>query len=153
MDEIERIGFKTIPTKDSEKVEICRKLIDEGIDLEGIPGFFKDRKFRWNFKSHKGIFVPIFQNCKITALRIHLDNEYNTDTTDIWFSSSQENNGTKQDNNIMFLYPKNNRLQIINNNQEKKDIIIVSEMILAYKIAARYKDNIIIRYSKCYFKK
>lgn len=153
MDEIERIGFKTIPTKDSEKVKICRKLIDEGIDLEGIPGFFKDRKFRWNFKSHKGIFVPIFQNCKITALRIHLDNEYNTDTTDIWFSSSQENNGTKQDNNIMFLYPKNNRLQIINNNQEKKDIIIVSEMILAYKIAAKYKDNIIIRYSKCYFKK
>ena len=44
-------------------------------------------------------------------------------------------------------------VEIINNNQEKKDIIIVSEMILAYKIAARYKDNIIIRYSKCYFKK
>ena len=153
IEEIDRIGFKTIPTKDSQKVEICRKLIEKGFDLEGVPGFFIDKKFRWNFKSHEGIFIPIFQNCKLVALRIHLDKKYNTDTTDIWFSSSQDNNGTKQNNNIMIIYPENNRIQIMNDNQENKDIIVVSEMILAYKMASRFKNNIIIRCAKCYFKK
>ena len=152
IEEIEKIGFKTIPTRDSQKVEICRKLIEKGIDLDGIPGFYRDKKFRWNFKSHEGIFIPIFQNCKIIALRIHLDKEYNTDTTDIWFSSSQDNNGTKQNNNIMVIYPENNRIQIMSDNQENRDIIVVSEMILAYKIASRFKNNIIIRSTKCYSK-
>lgn len=151
-EEIEKIGFKSIPTKDNVKIQICRKLIEEGFELNGIPGFYKDKKFRWNFKSHNGIFVPVIDNCKITALRIHLDKKYNTDTTDIWFSSSQENEGTKISNNIMILFPKNNRIQIINDTQEIKDIIVASEMILAYKLSNRYKDTIIIRNSKCNIK-
>lgn len=152
IEEIEKIGFKSIPTNDNIKTKICRKLIEEGIELSGIPGFYKDKKFRWNFKSHNGIFIPIIDNCKIIALRIHLDKEYNTDTTDIWFSSSQENEGTKINNNIMILFPENKRIQIMNNKQERKDIIIASEMILAYKLSNRFKDTIIIRSSKCYFK-
>ena len=153
IEEIESIGFRTIPTQEEQKIEICRELINEGIDLSGTPGFFKDKKFRWNFKSHKGIFIPIIENCKIISLRIHLDTMYSIDTSDIWFSSSQENEGAKISNNIMILFPKENRLQLINNNQEKKDIIIASEMILAYKIACAYKKNIVIRSSKCNIKK
>lgn len=153
IEEIESIGFRTIPTQEEQKIEICRELINEGIDLSGTPGFFKDKKFRWNFKSHKGIFIPIIDNCKIISLRIHLDTMYSIDTSDIWFSSSQENEGAKISNNIMILFPKENRLQLINNNQEKKDIIIASEMILAYKIAGAYKKNIVIRSSKCNIKK
>lgn len=109
-------------------------------------GFYKDNRFRWNFKSHKGIIVPVIQNNKVTSLRIHLDNLYNTDTTDIWFSSSQLNCGSKVKNNIMFLFPDDNILKFMNNN-EKKDIIIVSEMILAYKIHQYLKENIVIRNS------
>ena len=153
IEEIESIGFRTIPTQEEQKIEICRELINEGIDLSGTPGFFKDKKFRWNFKSHKGIFIPIIDNCKIISLRIHLDTMYSIDTSDIWFSSSQENEGAKISNNIMILFPKENRLQLMNNNQEKKDIIIASEMILAYKIASAYKNNIVIRSSKCNIKK
>lgn len=152
IDEIEKIGFKSIPNNDKTKIKICRELIAEGIELRGIPGFYKDKKFRWNFKSHNGIFVPVIDNCKITSLRIHLDKEYNTDTTDIWFSSSQENEGTKINNNIMILFPENNRIQIMNNAKERKNIIIASEMILAYKLANKFKDTIIIRSTKCYFK-
>lgn len=150
---IESIGFKTIPTQEAQKIEICRELINEGIDLTGTPGFYRDKRFRWNFKSHRGIFVPSKDNCKIVALRIHLDTMYSIDTSDIWFSSSQENEGAKISNNIMILFPKENRLQLINNNQQKKDIIIASEMILAYKIACVYKKNIVIRSSKCNIKK
>lgn len=153
IEDIESIGFKTIPTQEAQKIEICRELINEGIDLSGTPGFYRDKKFRWNFKSHRGIFVPSKDNCKIVALRIHLDTMYSIDTSDIWFSSSQENEGAKISNNIMILFPKENRLQLINNNQQKKDIIIASEMILAYKIACAYKKNIVIRSSKCNIKK
>lgn len=144
MEEIEKIGFKTIPIQENQKIEICRQLKEEGIDLSGTPGFYKDKKFRWNFKSHKGIFIPIQDNGKIIALRIHLDTAYSIDTTDIWFSSSQENEGTKMDNNIMIIFPENNIIQVINNIQNVKNIIIASEMILAYKLASRFKDTIIV---------
>ncbi len=147
MEEIEKIGFKTIPTQENQKIEICRELKTEGIDLSGTPGFFIDKKFRWNFKSHKGIFIPVLDNCKIVALRIHLDTTYSVDTTDIWFSSSQEHQGTKVNNNIMILFPESNKIQLMNNLKEKRDIIIASEMVLAYKIANRYKNNIVIRSS------
>ena len=147
MEQIEKIGFKTIPTQENQKIEICRKLQTEGIDFSGTPGFFKDKKFRWNFKSHKGIFIPVLDNCKIVALRIHLDTMYSIDTSDIWFSSSQENEGTKADNNIMILFPEDNKIQLMNNLKEKRDIIVASEMVLAYKIANTYKENIVIRSS------
>lgn len=147
MEEIEKIGFKTIPTQENQKIEICRELQTEGIDLSGTPGFFKDKKFRWNFKSHKGIFIPVLDNCKIVALRIHLDTMYSIDTSDIWFSSSQENEGTKADNNIMILFPEGNKIQLMNNLKEKRDIIVASEMVLAYKIANTYKESIVIRSS------
>lgn len=147
MEEIEKIGFKTIPIQENQKIEICRELQKEGIDLSGTPGFFKDKKFRWNFKSHKGIFIPVLDNCKIVALRIHLDTMYSIDTSDIWFSSSQENEGTKADNNIMILFPEGNKIQLMNNLKEKRDIIVASEMVLAYKIANTYKENIVIRSS------
>lgn len=147
MEEIEKIGFKTIPIQENQKIEICRELQTEGIDLSGTPGFFKDKKFRWNFKSHKGIFIPVLDNCKIVALRIHLDTMYSIDTSDIWFSSSQENEGTKADNNIMILFPEGNKIQFMNNLKEKRDIIVASEMVLAYKIANTYKENIVIRSS------
>ena len=53
----------------------------------------------------------------------------------------------------MIIYPKNNRIQIMSDNQENRDIIVVSEMILAYKIASRFKNNIIIRSTKRCFQK
>lgn len=152
IEQIEKVGFKTIPTNENVKTKICKELIKEGIELSGTPGFYKDKNFKWNFKSHNGIFIPIIDNCKITSLRIHLDKEYNTDTTDIWFSSSQENEGTKINNNIMILFPENKRIQIMNDTKERKNIIIASEMILAYKLANRFKDTVVIRNSKCYLK-
>ena len=143
MEDIERIGFKSIPIQEKDRINICNKLIKDDFDLEGTPGFFKDRKFRWNFKAHKGILIPIKENHRIIALRIHLEDIYNTDTTDIWFSSSQDCNGSKTLNNIMFLYPEENAIQFMNNTGTK-DIIIVSEMILAYKIHLYFRNNIVI---------
>ena len=143
IEDIEKIGFKSIPMNEKERINICNKLIQDNLDLEGIPGFFKDKRFRWNFKAHKGILVPVKESHRIIGLRIHLDNLYDADTSDIWFSSSQECNGSKILNNIMFLYPEENSIRFMNNN-ELKDIIIVSEMILAYKIHLYFNNNIVI---------
>ena len=107
-----------------EKIEIISK---------SYLSLYKDKNFNWNFKSHKGIFVPILDNCRIIGLRIHLDSNYNIDTTDIWFSSSQENDGTKADNRIMFYLHEERKIQLIN---KSKEIYIVnaSELLQAYKI-------------------
>lgn len=144
IEDIEEIGFRSIPNNEDEKERMCQVLIKNGLDLKGIPGFFQNDKFRWTFKSHKGIFVPVINNCKIIGLRIHLDKKYDMETTDIWFSSGQDNNGTKASNNIMVLLPKENRLQIMNNNKKEKDIVITSEMILGYKVHIKYQDKIVI---------
>lgn len=140
---IKTINFKTIPTKVDYKLKICKILIEKGFELKGIPGFYQDKHFRWTFQSHNGFFIPIVNNGRIVALRIHLDKVYNTQTTDIWFSSSKKYNGTMANNNIMILIPKEKQLEIINDNS-KKDIMIVSEMLLAYKVREKYKDKIII---------
>ena len=36
---IDEIGFRTIPVREYDKQKICNKLIDDGFDLSGIPGF------------------------------------------------------------------------------------------------------------------
>lgn len=144
INEIEKIGFKSIPTNEIEKERICQSLISKGLDLKGIPGFFQNNRFKWTFKSHKGIFLPVINNYKIIGLRIHLDNKYDMETTDIWFSSGQKNNGTKANNNIMVLLPNENKLQIINDGRNEKNVIISSEMILAYKLHIKYHNKIII---------
>jgi len=150
--DIEEIGFKSIPCNEDKKIKICHTLIDSGFELQGTPGFYQDHNFNWTFTSHNGIFIPVKNNMKTTALRIHLDNKYNTETTDIWFSSNNKYNGTKVNNNILMLMPKN-IIKLINDNTKKKDIIIASEIILAYKISKYYEDKIVVRCSKYYIQK
>ena len=143
LDEINEIGFKSIPNNEQEKIRICKKMIEEGYILQGTPGFYQDKKFRWTFNSHKGMFIPIKENHKINSLRIHLDSMYNTDTTDIWFSSNNKYNGTKAINRNMILYPETSALKIINN-KLNKDIFIATEMLLAYKTKKIFEDSIVI---------
>lgn len=126
--------FKSIENNEYKKKKICKKLLEQGLKLDGIPGFFQDEDFRWTFKSHKGIFIPVIQDNKIQGLRILLDREYRNDTANIWFSSSNEYNGTKATNWPMILKKEeSNWIDMYNSNKEKT-IIIATEMILAHKI-------------------
>ena len=97
-DYIKENQFKSIENNNNKKKEICMKLQEQGLKLDGIPGFFQDTDFKWTYKSHKGIFIPVTLNNKIQGLRILLDNEYRLDTENIWFSSNNEYNGTKASN-------------------------------------------------------
>lgn len=125
--------FKSIENNSYNKKEICMQLQEEGLKLDGIPGFFQDIDFKWTYKSHNGLFVPVTSNNKIQGLRILLDDEYGMNTKNIWFSSNNEYNGTKASNWPMILKDKNiNWIDMYNSNNES--IIIATEMILAHKL-------------------
>ena len=135
--------FKSIETNDYKKKEICKKIQEQGLRLDGIPGFYQDTDFKWTYKSHKGIFVPTTLNNKIQGLRILLDEVYGLDTENIWFSSNNEYNGTKASNWPMVL--KSNDVNWIDmyNSKRKESIIIATEMILAHKLFNNTKKTVI----------
>ena len=126
--------FKSIEINNNKKKKICIELQAEGFKLDGIPGFFQDKDFKWNYKSHKGIFIPVILDNKIQGLRIFLDKEYGLDTENIWFSSNNEYNGTKASNWPMVLKDNNINWIDMYNSNNKKSIIIATEMILAHKL-------------------
>lgn len=96
---------------------------------------------KWTFKSHKGFFIPVIYAGEIKGLRIHLEEEYKLDTTDIWFSSGNEYQGACAKNSIMIFMPETEKnIEIYNSNKNnKKDIIIASEFLMGYKLFNR--DN------------
>lgn len=126
--------FKSIENDNHRKKEICRKLQEQGLKLDGIPGFFQDTDFKWSYKSHNGIFIPVALNNKIQGLRILLDKGYGLDTENIWFSSNNEYNGTKASNWPMVLKDKNINWIDMYNTKHSESIIIATEMILAHKL-------------------
>lgn len=144
LEEIENIGFKTIPSDENIKFRICNELINQGLDLTKTPGFYQNNNFKWTFKSHNGFFIPIKSKGRIIGLRVHLDEQYANETTDIWFSSTNKINGTQANNNIMILCHQKDLIHLINDKEIENDIVVVSEMILAYKVYQIYKDKIVI---------
>ena len=106
-----------------EKIEIISK---------SYLSLFQDKDFKWTYKSHQGIFIPVVLDNKIQGLRIYLDKEYSKDTQNIWFSSNNEYNGTKASNWPMILKPEDiNWIDMYNN---ATTIIVATEMILAHKL-------------------
>ncbi len=129
---IQQNCFKSIENNPNKKKEICKQLQEKGLKLDGTPGFFQDRDFKWTYKSHYGIFIPVILDNKIQGLRIHLDKKYSNDTENIWFSSNNEYNGTKASNWPMLLKKENiNWMDMYN---QTNTIIVATEMILAHKL-------------------
>lgn len=126
--------FKSIENNPINKKQICNELQKRGFELKGISGFFQDKDFKWTYKSHDGIFIPVIFNNKIQGLRINLDTEYRFDTKNIWFSSNNKYNGTKAINwPILLIDNKANLLEVFNSNT-KKEIIMTTEIIDAHKL-------------------
>lgn len=140
---IEEHVFKTIENNKYKKKEICKKLQQQGLRLDGISGFYQDTDFKWTYKSHSGIFIPVILNNKIQGLRILLDNNYNLDTENIWFSSNNEYNGTKANNWPMVLKDKEKSWIDMYNSEKFDSIIIATEMILAHKLFNNTRKTVI----------
>lgn len=126
--------FKSIENNNSKKKQICKQMQEQGLRLDGVPGFYQDTDFKWTYKSHNGIFIPTILDNKIQGLRILLDTKYSLDTENIWFSSNNEYNGTKASNWPMVLKSKNINWASMYNSNSKTEIIVATEMILAHKL-------------------
>ncbi|QGP94100.1 hypothetical protein MGLY_35250 (plasmid) [Neomoorella glycerini] len=79
--EIKRNGYKSVPDH-VPPWSICRKLIQCGLDLTGIPGFYRARSRHggsyWTFNSSPAYFIPVRDaKGRIQALQRRMD-----DTTD-----------------------------------------------------------------------
>lgn len=131
---IKKHKFKSIENNEKNKKEICEKLQADGFKLDGLPGFYQDKDFKWTYKSHKGIFIPAILNNKIQGLRIFLDEKYSSDTENIWFSSNNEYNGAKASNWPIFLKDENMNWFEFSNTNENNVIFIATEIILAHKL-------------------
>lgn len=91
--DIDEKMYRTIP-KDNILRRLTANKLKRKYDLSGIPGFYQNEDWVWNFTAPKGFFIPVFDEEKrIQALSIHLDDEFNG-SKDIWFSSKNKINGT-----------------------------------------------------------
>lgn len=75
--EIKRNGYKSVPDY-VPPWKICRKLIQSGLDLTGIPGFYRAKSryggSYWTFNSSPAYFIPVLDaKGRIQALQRRMD--------------------------------------------------------------------------------
>ena len=72
-DQVDHLGYKSLPR---DRRQLCKKLLQKGCVLEGVPGFFKDKQDNWTLNVFgTGIFIP-FRNAlgQIQFMQIRTDN-------------------------------------------------------------------------------
>ncbi len=89
--DIERIMFRSVPM--FGRTVIAQKLVEQGINLENVPGFFKvageNGKLQWSiFCPNPGYFVPIRnKDGLIVSMQIRLNKATTEKTKYLFFSS------------------------------------------------------------------
>ena len=102
-DDIVAKGYKTFPSAENTSFEdLCRRLLNKGCTLAGVPGFYKNTKNEWTFvRLTPGIIIPQigihnqiegFQIRKDDDIRREYDGELEAKI--VWFSSKGKSHGT-----------------------------------------------------------
>ncbi len=102
-DDITAKGYKTFPSAENISFEdLCRRLIKNGCQLAGVPGFYQNKNHEWTFvRITPGIIIPQvnihnqiegFQIRKDDDLRREYDGELEAKI--VWFSSKDKSHGT-----------------------------------------------------------
>lgn len=93
--ELEKKGYKSVEPKNARL--LAKKLEEKGIQLDGIPGFYRNRDGRWEasfYEGNKGYLCPVYSLEKqITGFQIRVDKPVNHRKY-IWFTSSGFEGGT-----------------------------------------------------------
>jgi hypothetical protein len=90
--QIKEKGYKSIP-QGEKCYNICKKLIEAGYTLEGVPGFYK-KDGRWTCYDVPGYLIPVRDGRgRIQGLQVRLDEPGNGGKYR-WFSSRDQENGT-----------------------------------------------------------
>ena len=100
---IEQCMFRTFPRKDEiDFYALCRRLISQGLTLEGVPGFYQCKNGSWCFvQVTKGIIMPTRDHkSRIVGLQIRKDDDLRVCNEDgkleakcTWFSSKNSRSG------------------------------------------------------------
>ena len=88
--------YKSLPDNLNKSETICRKLLNEGYSLKGIPGFYQKEegeRIYWTFIDYAGFLIPVKDTeGRIQGFQIRLDDE--NQRKYVWFSSRDKLNGT-----------------------------------------------------------
>lgn len=93
--ELEKKGYKSVEPKNARL--LAKKLEEKGIQLDGIPGFYRNRDGKWEasfYEGNKGYLCPVYSlDQKIKGFQIRVDHPVNKRKY-IWFTSSGFESGT-----------------------------------------------------------
>ncbi len=92
-------GYKSLNVKDERKrKEICGTLLEKGLTLEGVPGFFKHSNGEWDFVPYNGFCIPVIDlEGMIQGLQVRIVGDANNGKYR-WFSSGNISTGTSAKN-------------------------------------------------------
>ncbi|ADQ45596.1 hypothetical protein Calkro_0705 [Caldicellulosiruptor kronotskyensis 2002] len=87
--------YKSLNIKDEKsRKEICKKLIEKGLTLEGVPGFFRHSNGDWDFIPYNGFCIPVRDlEGRIQGLQVRIVGDTNGGKYR-WFSSGNIPTGT-----------------------------------------------------------
>ena len=125
--DIAQHGYKSVPTEGC--LDLMKDLKNQGIDLNGVPGFYVDEYGkRRPVKLDSGFFIPVVDlQGRIQGLQIRFDNPGNGPRYK-WFSSSGRDSGTGAKTFTHFVgYPE--------------DIVLLTEGPLKANIINRFLDR------------
>lgn len=88
---IEKLRYRTYPFENQE--EIAQKLVDRGLDLEGVPGFYLDKSGKWTMKKYSGIILFI-HNHKGMIIGAQIMNDFKGDFKYLWLTSADLEKGS-----------------------------------------------------------
>lgn len=133
---IKRFRFRSTPKRDFKiTAEICRKLLEKGYQLEGIPGFYIDKLGKWNLNiPADGYLCPVYEGDKnlLLGFQVRMDEPKNN-AKYLWISSAGKEKGITSGTISSYLPGK-----------EKNPVLIVEGILKAMTVYALLKDEITI---------
>lgn len=96
--EIVRLGYRSTPVVGFHA--LAKELVDEGYDLFGVPGFYRDDDGRWTMAIYRrGILIPCRdRRGRIQSLHIRLDKKMKRGGKFLTFSSTDKRDGVGAEN-------------------------------------------------------
>lgn len=111
--EIDRLGYRTTPVVGFHA--LAKELADEGYDLFGVPGFYRDEDGRWTMALYlRGIMIPCRdRQGRIQSIHIRLDKKMKKGGKFLTFSSVDRLDGAGAENWCHMAGPVRERILLI----------------------------------------
>lgn len=96
--EIDRLGYRSTPVIGLHA--LAKELVNEGHELFGVPGFFREEDGRWTMAVYRrGIMIPCRDRFgRIQSLHIRLDKKMKRGGKFLTFSSTDKPDGARAEN-------------------------------------------------------